>query len=541
MTIGTLILIVGAVALLLTILIGAGTSRIDNWLISFLQNFCGALFIFSGWVKAVDPLGTAYKMEQYFAEFESTFSGTWFSFLAPLFPQLAEWATGFAVFMVVFEIVLGVMLMIGSARKFTAWAFFLLVAFFTVLTGFTYLTGYVPAGVNFFQFSQWGPYVATNMKVTDCGCFGDFIKLEPFTSFMKDVFLLVPSVLFLVYHSKMHQLFGAGARTAIVLLGTGALILYSFSNYMWDIPHADFRPFHKGANIRLEKELEDLAENNADVVAYKVTNKATGETAQFPIDEYLKKYKQYPKEEWELEQIKEEPVVKVVKSADGFSVPSAEGEPYAAELAAYLANEWEVEGDTTAKVVERSKVSDFELSGGAEGSDMTYDILNNPEYSFMIVAYKLYTHAEETTTEMLRDTLYAVDTVAVGDTVKMVRKVDRVDKRQVEHTVYEWEPDYLDPWTDIVNPVLAEAQKAGFEVFAATSFASPDKLQQFREATGSDYPFYTGDDILLKTIVRSNPGVVLLKNGKVVDKWHYKKLPTYAELQAQYLSSGQVQ
>ncbi|NRA51380.1 MAG: DoxX family protein [Phaeodactylibacter sp.] len=530
MTISTLVLSVAAVALLLTLLIGFTTKRIENWVISLLQNFCAVLFIFSGWVKAVDPLGTAYKMEQYFAEFESTFSGTWFSFLAPMFPQLSEWSIGFSVFMVVFEIVLGIMLLIGSARKFTAWAFFLLVAFFTVLTGFTYLTGYVPAGVNFFQFGQWGPYVETNMKVTDCGCFGDFIKLAPFTSFMKDVFLLVPSIIFLIYHNKMHQLMGAGARTAVVILGTAALILYSFSNYMWDLPHTDFRPFHNEANIRLEKELEDLAENNAEVIAYKVTNKETGETAQFPINEYLQKYKEYPKEQWELEQIKADPVVKVVKNADGFGIPSAEGEAFEAELASYLAQEWEVAGDTTAQVVERSKISDFELSGGPNGTDVTYDILNNPEYSFMVVAYKLYTEKEEVTTKMLRDTIYRVDTVAVEDTIKLVRSVDRIDKRQVEETIYHFGKDYLEPWTDVVNPVLAAAQKDGFKVFAATSYASPEKLEQFQQASESSYPFYTGDDILLKTIVRSNPGVVLLKNGKIIDKWHYKKLPAYQDL-----------
>ena len=535
MTIGTLVLSVAAVALLLTLIIGLTTKRIENWIISFLQNFCGALFIFSGWVKAVDPLGTAYKMEQYFAEFESTFSGTWFSFLAPMFPQLAEWAIGFSVFMIVFEIVLGIMLLIGSSRKLTAWAFFLLVAFFTVLTGFTFLTGYVPAGVNFFQFGQWGPYVETNMKVTDCGCFGDFIKLAPFTSFMMDVLLLVPSILFLIFHGKMHQLMGAGGRTAAVILGTAALTLYCFSNYMWDIPHTDFRPFHNEANIRLEKELEDLAENNAEVIAYKVTNKETGETAQFPIDEYLKKYKDYPKEEWDLEQIKAKPVVKVVKTADGYGIPSAEGESYEAELASYLAQQWELEGDTTAKVVERSKISDFELSGGPEGGDMTYEILNNPDYSFMVVAYKLYTEKEEVTTQMLRDTVYKVDTVAVEDTIKLVRSIDRIDKRQVEQTTYHFGKGYLNPWTDIVNPVLAEAQQEGFKVFGATSFASPEKLEQFQAASNSNYPFYTGDDILLKTIVRSNPGVVLLKNGKVIGKWHYKKLPTYEALKASYM------
>lgn len=535
MTLGTLVISVAIVALLLTLLMGLGTKRVNNWGISFLQNFCGALFVFSGWVKAVDPLGTAYKMEQYFAEFESTFAGTWFNFLAPLFPKLAEMSIGFSVFMIVFEIVLGIMLLVGSSRKFTAWAFFLLVLFFTFLTGFTYLTGYVPAGVNFFQFADWGPYVATNMKVTDCGCFGDFIKLEPKVSFFKDVFLMVPATLFVLFFKQKHQLFSKAARISIVLLSIAALTLYSFSNYMWDLPHTDFRPFHVDANIRLEKQLEDLAENNAEVVAYKVANKATGEVEEMPTAQFLENYKSYPKEEWDYEQVKAKPAVNLVRTSNGYMVPSAEGEDFEQELAAYLASMWGAEGDTVTQVVERTKISDFELSGGPDGGDVTYELLHNPEYSFMIVAYKLYTDREEVSTEMLSDTVYVVDTVAVADTIKLVQRVDRVDKRQVERTAYVWKDKYLKPWTEVVNPVMASATEEGFRVFAATSFASPEKLEQFKAATGSSYPFYTGDDILLKTIVRSNPGVVLLKNGKVIQKWHYSKLPSYAEIKAQFM------
>ena len=81
MTLTTLVISVAIAALILTGL-GIGMGRVKNWLVSYLQNFAGALFVFSGWVKAIDPLGTAYKMEQYFAEFEATFSGTWFSFMA---------------------------------------------------------------------------------------------------------------------------------------------------------------------------------------------------------------------------------------------------------------------------------------------------------------------------------------------------------------------------------------------------------------------------------------------------------------------------
>src|SRR5690606_1651870 len=128
MSLGTLVLYIGIAAVLLTLLVGFVFKRQKSWLMSFLQNFCGVLFIFSGFVKAIDPLGTAYKMEQYFAEFESTFSDTALGFLAPMFPWLSSHSATFSVLMIIFEIVLGLMLVLGARPKFTSWAFFLLVA-----------------------------------------------------------------------------------------------------------------------------------------------------------------------------------------------------------------------------------------------------------------------------------------------------------------------------------------------------------------------------------------------------------------------------
>ena len=134
MTLLSMVACIGLDAVLLTLLVGF-LKKQKSLLMTYFQNFCGALFIFSGWVKAIDPLGTAYKLEQYFAEFESTFADTWMSFLSPMFPWLSEYSVGFSVFMIVLEIVLGIMLIIGSRRKLTSWLFLIIVAFFTFLTG----------------------------------------------------------------------------------------------------------------------------------------------------------------------------------------------------------------------------------------------------------------------------------------------------------------------------------------------------------------------------------------------------------------------
>lgn len=152
MTLQTLILYIAIIAAVLTGIIGLMKKGHKNWLMTFLQNFTGVLFIISGLVKAIDPMGTAFKMEQYFTEFEYTFADTSAKFLAPLFPFLSSISLIFSVVMIVFEIVLGVMLILGHKSKLTSWAFLLLVLFFTVLTGFTFLTGYVPTSANFLIF-----------------------------------------------------------------------------------------------------------------------------------------------------------------------------------------------------------------------------------------------------------------------------------------------------------------------------------------------------------------------------------------------------
>lgn len=491
MSLLTLLTYIGIAALILTLLTGFVLRKVISWPVSFLQHFAGTLFVVSGFVKAVDPLGTAYKMEQYFGEFSSTFKATSFTFLSPFFEWMTGMVTGFAVFMIVFEIVLGIMLIIGASRRLSSWLFFLLVLFFTFLTGFTYLTGYVPEGINFFSFSKWGPFVETNMKVTDCGCFGDFIKLKPFTSFLKDVFLLIPAILFLFSTKKMHQLLKGNISNGIVAASILGFILYCFNNYIWDIPAINFRPFKPGVNIPERRAKEQEAMQNVKILAFKLTNKKDGKVIEIPYDQYMKESSKYSGDDWEFDQIKSEPTI------------------------------------------QPTKISDFAVTGPT-GDDVTEEILAVKGYNFMIVAYDLHVDTKSSYV-MVPDTSYSTDTIDVNGATTIVRKIDKISKRKVSKDTYIWDDAYFKRWSKL-NNMIADAKKADVKAYVITKPYDPALIDAFKAKSGVNYPVLRADDILLKTIIRSNPGVLLIKDGTILEDWHIRKLPAFAEIKAKYWS-----
>ena len=483
MTLTTIVLVIAIAAVLLTLLSHFGLKATASLPMSFLQHFCGAWFAFSGFVKIVDPLGTAYKMEQYFDEFASTATGAGAGFLAPVF----EWGSGVSVYvataMVVLEVVLGLLLILGESRRFTAWLFFGIMVFFTLLTGFTFLTGYVPSGENFFDFGAWGKYVETNMRVTDCGCFGDFLKLDPYTSFLKDCFLMVPAVAFVAFPGRMHQLFSKTARVAIGWTSVFAASLFAMSNFLWGLPAMDFRPFAEGKDLRTQKQAEADAAAAVEVIAYGIENRATGEYRELSFDDYLKRYKEFPESDFELTQIKTEPTV-----------------PH-------------------------TKLSEFALED-ADGMPMADGLLAEPGYVALVVAYKLYDDGTEEGTRAVRDSMFVVDTAADG-TVSKVFAAFR--ERSEVANITKWDPTYVAKWREKIVPFADAAERAGWRVAAATAFTPDSRIDDFRHAVQWQHDFYKGDDILLKTIIRSNPGVVVLKDGKVVKHYHWSEVPADVE------------
>ena len=175
----------------------------------------GALFIISGLIKLNDPVGFSFKLKDYFA------------------PDVLDieiftpFALVIALFVVIFEVMIGVMLLIGYAKKFTIWSSLLMIVFFTFLTF----------------------YSAYFNKVTDCGCFGDAIKLTPWESFSKDIVLLVLLLVIYFGSNYMRSFFSKSSQKIIVY--TTFIGCLAFGYYVLQhLPLVDFRPYKVGVNIK---------------------------------------------------------------------------------------------------------------------------------------------------------------------------------------------------------------------------------------------------------------------------------------------------
>lgn len=218
----------------------------------------GGFFIFSGFVKAVDPIGTAIKMEEYFEVFiEYT------PFLEPFWQLMAHLALPISIGMIILELVLGVALILGTLPKLTLWLYAAIIGFFTILTGFSAYTN----------------------KVTDCGCFGDFLKLKPIETFTKDVVLSV-IIIFLIIFSKHLKTFLPKSLSYILLtISLIAATLFTLRNY-YDLPMWDFRAYKEGVNLIKGKSLEGL--DPGDIVQhYTLNNTVTKETKTITDKEYM--------------------------------------------------------------------------------------------------------------------------------------------------------------------------------------------------------------------------------------------------------------
>ncbi len=471
MTVYTIFLVVGLAALLLTAL-RYFKARPSNWVVCFLQNFVGALFIFSGFVKAVDPLGTSYKMHEYFEAFAQEGGRA-------LWEYLANFSTPFAIIMIAAELFVGFMLLIGWKPRFTIAIIWWLTLFFTLLTGYTFLSGYgitklfilsstvvliffaslaltenqrtrkqllIASFVSLIALLVIGkftslfftiPFAEAKMKVTDCGCFGDFIKLKPWETFYKDIILDIMIFVLVLSTSQIKRVFTGTINTVLVAsTAIASLALCWYSTYENE-PPIDFRPYAIGNNI---PELRKVKKEAVVEMVFVYRSNKTGENKEFSYDDVMKGKMDYAEYD------------SMIERKDKVLDP---GIP--------------------------AKITNLRIEN-EEGLDLTDSIFAYPGYSLMVVAYNL-----KKSTEAGFAPLNKLATIA------------------------------------------AESKVPFFGVCL-----NDGGVEAFKERNLIKYEFYSADETPLKTILRSNPGLVLLKNGVVVNKWHYKHLPTADELKSYF-------
>lgn len=407
----TLIGLFFASALVLT-MIEKFIFKISNLPINFLRNFVGVWFIFSGVVKAIDPTGTAIKMEEYFEIFQKYVPALDF-----IWEFSAHHALAISIFMIILEIYLGIALILGTWKKLTIWLLVLLILFFTFLTGFSAKTG----------------------KVTDCGCFGDFIKLAPIQSFYKDLLLTVLIFLILFGQKSIKEIFGKILNRILLAVLTIAAIIFTYRNIYYE-PIKDFRPYTVGTSIPDCLKLPENAKKSIINLVYTYKNNKTGELKTYPPNQF----------------------------------------PDAAEYADWT---FVKRDDVVVQKGDEPKCKDFRISD-ANGADQTPMFFEEPEAIFFIISPDL-------------------------------KKAN------------------IDGFKKIID-VTEAAMKDGKYAFLISGNDATD-VAQLKQKLKMPYEAYNMDPTALKTIMRSNPGLLILKQGKILAKYHYNELKDYADIKKSVL------
>ena len=358
-----------------------------NWLRQAARFIIGGLFIFSGLIKVNDPVGTSIKLEEYFTVFESDIA-SFFGVFEPLALQLA-------VILVVLEVVLGVAVLLNYRMNITLWMLLSLILFFSFLTF----------------------YSAYFNKVTDCGCFGDAIKLTPWESFIKDLILLVLILIIFPFRRKFKSILPELQGNVVIGLVT-IICLYLSIHAIRHLPFIDFRAYKVGASIPLSMEPSE------------------------PLRHMYIMEKDGKKHEFE-----------------------------------------EYPSDTTYKYLDIK--------------------LLNPEAQPTITDYSVWSPDGEDITQR------------TFQGVKLMLVVHYAEKANVDAF-------------NAINDLVSELDNR-LEIMVLTA-SDESSFEAFRHEVQLPVPYYFADATVLKTMVRSNPGILILNNGVVKAKWHFRDIPSSAQV-----------
>lgn len=207
-------------------------------IVNFSRVIVGVLFIFSGLVKANDPAGLSYKMQEFFEVWGNNAS------LKNIMQWMNDYSLAFSMIIITFEIIVGIALLLGWMARFFSWLLFLLIIFFTFLTAYAVFSG----------------------KIRSCGCFGDCLPLTAMQSLMKDIILLILSFVILIGAKYIKPIFKGPINFFVIFLAT--CLVVSFQLYVLrHLPVKDCLPFKIGNNIiELRKMPADAVMDKMDFI-----------------------------------------------------------------------------------------------------------------------------------------------------------------------------------------------------------------------------------------------------------------------------------
>lgn len=352
-------------------------------------------FIFSGFVKAVDPIGSVYKISDYFTAFGLTSIPDYIILIL-------------AISLAGIEFILGINLLFAVRRKITTGLIMLFMAIMTPLT----------------------LYLAIANPVSDCGCFGDAVKLTNWETFFKNIILIAMSFFVLKWHKDMFRIMTWRVQWIVIIYSIVFIIGISVYS-LYNLPIFDFRPYKIGTDINKAMEIPEDAEQSKYETTFILEK--NGQRQEFSIENY-------PQDTtWNFIDSK------TVLVKQGYEPP----------------------------------IQNFSITALPEGYDITYNILNDSSYTFLLIIPSIEKASDE--------------------------NIDRIND------IYDYclDNDYN---------------------FYCLTASSEEMITYWHEYMGAEYRFCMTDETTLKTIVRSNPGMVLLKNGVIINKWHHKQLPSDQEL-----------
>ena len=437
----------------------------------------GSLFIVSGLIKANDPIGFSYKMNDYFAPGVLNM------------PWADAWALELSVLVCVAEIVLGVAVLFGARMRLAGWSLLILRVFFTVLTWYTATANRLfdnpEGGITGAMEGLFGFVIREDYSyMKDCGCFGDAIKLNPWESFVKDLVLLVFTLVIFKHRNTTKP---SELRTDLVNLGISLLLISGFALGMlgWSFP-IWFSLVTFGVLLGIK---QFMTHANRDWIMAAGATLISFGFSYYCIEHLpVKDFRPY-KIGNNIAELKECPpdAPKDVYEDTWYYKVNGEVKSYTTEE-----EPWNIEG---AEVVDRETelifkgceppIHDFVLED-FDGNGLTDDILAE-RFIFLAVSYDIKKANQDA-----QAAFNAVNDGAMND------------------------PDG--------GPYMYG--------LAANSY---EEVEPFRHDNQVTYDVLTGDATMLKTIIRSNPGLILLKEGTVIGKWHYNDVPSYDEIKSTLL------